>query len=561
MSRRYYGERESYQIEVSKYLKPELVKVLRKHGLDQVALDVEETVYRYGSKTVTLSVERWESTVIDEIIPLLKEERKACALLKSIQVLRLNPKGRVGKLELLPEALYKYLVADAIDGWLYREIEDGTHVAYVVRSIHYVPPRGSGRDYQPPYVLMTLGCNIAEFAGEDERCKAECYNETTVVWHHDDLIAGKTAAGCILKAGYLKEIAELKERYAHELDLFQKYHKRYGKQFTCINAAVDCGKSSTWFRKDTRYTLPHGAKMILDEELLNRDITFECSNDPFHSYGVKDDSLLFGRVPIHPFLLMFDLERHSHAWVHVLNCKPYKYDPSLREKLVLPQQHRDLIDTLCEDMDVFVDDIVAGKSGGTAILCYGAPGLGKTLTAEVYAEVVQRPLYRVQAGQLGIQADTIQENLEMILRRGERWGAVVLLDEADVYIRRRGDDLQHNAVVAAFLCKLEYFHGLLFLTTNRAADVDDAIVSRMIATFKYDIPDQEASIAIWTILSRQFGLTFSEKAIVSLNKAFPELSGRDIKQLLKLVIKFCSRKKRKMDLEAFRTCAMFRGIV
>ena len=38
-----------------------------------------------------------------------------------------------------------------------------------------------------------------------------------------------------------------------------------------------------------------------------------------------------------------------------------------------------------------------------------------------------------------------------------------------------------NAVVGVFLRVLEYFNGLLFLTTNRIDDIDEAIVSRCIA--------------------------------------------------------------------------------
>ena len=88
-------------------------------------------------------------------------------------------------------------------------------------------------------------------------------------------------------------------------------------------------------------------------------------------------------------------------------------------------------------------------------MCYGAPGLGKTLTAEVYSELVKLPLYRVHAGQLGIEIETLASSLEQsVLRRAERWGAVLLIDEADVYIRARDNDIHHNAVVAAFLLSL-----------------------------------------------------------------------------------------------------------
>ena len=162
--------------------------------------------------------------------------------------------------------------------------------------------------------------------------------------------------------------------------------------------------------------------------------------------------------------------------MHVQNLTSYEYKPELREKLILPTQHRELIDILTADMNVLMEDIVEGKSGGTTILCKGAPGLGKTLTAEVYSEVVGKPLYRVHSGQLGITAASVEQNLSEILRRAARWDAILLLDEADVYIRCRDNDLQHNAIVAEFLRTLEYFKGLLFMTTNRVGDVDLSLI-------------------------------------------------------------------------------------
>jgi SpoVK/Ycf46/Vps4 family AAA+-type ATPase len=173
----------------------------------------------------------------------------------------------------------------------------------------------------------------------------------------------------------------------------------------------------------------------------------------------------------------------------------------LRDKLVLPQAHRDLIDILTADRNFLMEDIVEGKSGGTTILCKGAPGLGKTLTAEVYAEVVGKPLYRVHSGQLGVTAGSVEANLSKILQRAARWDSVLLLDEADVYIRRRDNDLQHNAIVAEFLRTLEYFNGLLFMTTNRVADIDDAILSRCIAIIQFETPTKEQAAQLWKSLA------------------------------------------------------------
>lgn len=49
----------------------------------------------------------------------------------------------------------------------------------------------------------------------------------------------------------------------------------------------------------------------------------------------------------------------------------------------------------------------------------------------------------------------------------EAWGAIMLIDEADVYFERRGNNqLQRNSLVSAFLRSMEYYRGILFLTVS-----------------------------------------------------------------------------------------------
>ena len=257
---------------------------------------------------------------------------------------------------------------------------------------------------------------------------------------------------------------------------------------------------------------------------------------------------------------MFHLELHHHLWVHVNDIKPYQYQPELKQKLILREDQIDLIDILTAEMDVLMDDIVEGKSGGTTVLCAGPAGVGKTLTAEVYSEIIKRPLYRVHSGQLGLNVGEMEKALKDVLTRAQRWGAVMLIDEADVYIKRRDNNIAMNAVVGVFLRVLEYFNGLLFLTTNRVDDIDEAIVSRCIALIKYYPPNTDARRQIWQVMTDQFELIVDTQLINQLAEIFPEATGREIKGLSKLVAKYCQHKQVAPTLDVFKRCSIFRGI-
>lgn len=124
------------------------------------------------------------------------------------------------------------------------------------------------------------------------------------------------------------------------------------------------------------------------------------------------------------------------------------------------------------------DDFVENKGRGLIGLLSGPPGVGKTLTVEAIAEIAQRPLYTISSGELGAKAGEIDQRLGEALQIAEIWDAIVLLDEADVFLFKRSrDDLERNAVVSVFLRRLEYYRGIMLLTTNRADAIDAAFES------------------------------------------------------------------------------------
>ncbi|KAI1375462.1 P-loop containing nucleoside triphosphate hydrolase protein [Hypoxylon crocopeplum] len=132
------------------------------------------------------------------------------------------------------------------------------------------------------------------------------------------------------------------------------------------------------------------------------------------------------------------------------------------------------------------NDFVKNKGQGRIFLLHGSPGVGKTCTAECVAELTHRPLLSLTSGDLSTNSYQVEKNLEYFLQLGERFGAMVLLDEADVYLEaRRAKDIARNGLVSIFLRALEYYRGVLFLTTNRVQTFDSAFTSRIHVALHY----------------------------------------------------------------------------
>ena len=167
------------------------------------------------------------------------------------------------------------------------------------------------------------------------------------------------------------------------------------------------------------------------------------------------------------------------------------------------------------------------------------------------------PLLSVQAAQLGVNPETVEKELNLVLQRDARFNAVILLDEADVYIRERGVNLEQNAIAAAFLRTLETHNATLFLTTNRTNNVDDAIASRCLARIDYDMPNNDEQKQIWKILNdiNQSGL--SDHDIDTIVERHHQFSGRDIKQILKLASLWSSSKQTSVTTESIDFVAAF----
>jgi AAA+ superfamily predicted ATPase len=170
------------------------------------------------------------------------------------------------------------------------------------------------------------------------------------------------------------------------------------------------------------------------------------------------------------------------------------------ENLVVDEDTKELIHALITNQLAAEKgtDLISGKGNGLIVLLHGGPGTGKTFTAESVAEIAEKPLYRVTCGDIGTKPEDVEQYLESVLHLGKIWGCVVLLDEADVFLEERSlKDLQRNALVSAFLRVLEYYDGILILTSNRVGTFDAAFKSRIQLALHYQNLDFPSRRKIW----------------------------------------------------------------
>lgn len=525
-------------------------KFLEKHPHE----DIEDKLrYVYDDRQQTFPIDSLTDPELDTLVDILSSDEKlSFAVTKKINTLkgiRKNPGGRRCKrLEDLASAMKSYL-KDASNHWLMEDDGGGCFNPAFITNIEYHPP--VAREERPAYVTLELG-----YMYRGDRRK------DTHHWNRSDIGAeGSTVPELLEEKALFIPTEDHLSAYKKSMEKYAALQSQTGEQFLATGEGRTVG--NRWERRNNAMVLEGVPVKLVMDDIHEEGEEFSKDNPTVSDLFWDDAKGEEGHsvnLPIQPYVKMFDLERHEFVILHIDQVQPYKWDPSLGDKLILPKEHKEVIQILMETASEEIDDIIKGKSGGTIVICTGEPGTGKTLTAEVTSEVVKRPLYKVNCSQLGTDEESIEKELSEVLNRASRWKALLLIDEADVYVRTRENDIQQNAIVGVFLRVLEYYRGVLFLTSNRATVIDDAIMSRSTVHLKYQKPTKEELISIWTVLSRQFSLEFGLDFIHKLVAAFPNIVGRDVKNLLKIVKRYNKRNGGKIDLALFKQMAVHKDI-
>jgi SpoVK/Ycf46/Vps4 family AAA+-type ATPase len=152
---------------------------------------------------------------------------------------------------------------------------------------------------------------------------------------------------------------------------------------------------------------------------------------------------------------------------------PIVAENAIDELVMRPEKNKDTIKAIVKtytdtngQADLMGVDFIRGKGEGQIFLLHGPPGTGKTLTAgtvvylllktlltliiESVAEYTKRPLLSITAADLGHDPIEVERNLLRFFKNATSWDAIVLLDEADIYLERRSSkDLRRNSIVSS----------------------------------------------------------------------------------------------------------------
>ncbi|KAI2768374.1 hypothetical protein F4815DRAFT_58946 [Daldinia loculata] len=200
-------------------------------------------------------------------------------------------------------------------------------------------------------------------------------------------------------------------------------------------------------------------------------------------------------------MFAYALRERRFVPVNIQFLKPIRREQGVFENLKILKDYKDIVRGLVAShfqkkslerryVDMSTEgpgqDLIQNKGRGLVVLLHGVPGVGKTATAEAVAMEYRKPLFVITCGDLGLTPSEVEYSLNNVFRLANLWDCVLLLDEADVFLSQRSKvDMKRNALVSVFLRVLEYYNGLLFLTTNRVNTIDEAFKSRIHMSLYY----------------------------------------------------------------------------
>lgn len=338
-----------------------------------------------------------------------------------------------------------------------------------------------------------------------------------------DQTVPKTVRELLESQGIRVSSPESVDQVREKMDRADRARRQVGKVVAAKGSVL---KTNQYLWRNSLDAVPLGSEASPRQIIVEPDLEIG-QNHSYYSSGAREKWEL-------PFVRAFSLDLKAYVYADVDDVADHVFDKAAMSKLVLPEQVEGILRKIFDTpTDSLFGDMYKGRHGGMVILANGPQGCGKTMTAEVFAEHTGRPLYVLEMGELGTDLQAVEKSLQLIFARAARWNAVLLFDEADVFLAKRDDSsLERNAIVGVFLRLLDRHEGLFFLTSNRAGAIDPAFKSRITLSLQYKALDARARETVWRNMFASAGVEMTG----DFSKiAEPVLDGRQIRNQVKLL--------------------------
>ncbi|KAI1263447.1 hypothetical protein F5Y18DRAFT_429131 [Xylariaceae sp. FL1019] len=270
---------------------------------------------------------------------------------------------------------------------------------------------------------------------------------------------------------------------------------------TVVSNEVPSSESEKYLKTD-QFARPLKDPKFTDEDLL-------LLPGSIYAYALRDRKFFVGHVPLfrkyttggNPFDSLKIDPTHirtvqSVVWSH--------FEQKKMESLASFSVHMD-------------QDLIRGKGRGLVILLHGVPGVGKTATAEAVALWHQKPLFAITCGDLGFYP---RNNRVLAWRDIPTRAPVELTKQMFFCLNGKRTPYRETRWSRSFYVLmrsrensvLEYYNGILFLTTNRVGTLDEAFKSRVHLSLYYPALNQTQTEDIMRMNLRRLAVIEQQRA-------------------------------------------------
>jgi hypothetical protein len=387
-------------------------------------------------------------------------------------------------------------------------------------------------NYKNEYINFILNGHVIT-VNSGEQTVEECEFEIKKFKDTKPLSSFKVSVVTAEEKEKLNELADktmsLRKDFHHmylDGSMYIKYKESYIKRRKCERVMVD--------QKGHHDLVSNEREFVEVDPLDSVEDEYKCTVYPFlHSYNLGIDKFW--------------------GLSHCSELNTFEYQANAFDCLVLDKEKKHIIKAMINNRNMEFDDFISDKGNNTIFLLSGPPGVGKSLTAEATSEYLNLPLYRINVGDLGTNSERMESILSDIFKLTERWGAIILVDEVDIFLEERCDfNIVHNAMVSTFMKVLDYNNSIIFLTTNRLTNIDSAVKSRINLLLNYKVMPRKDKKDVWSKLLTKWEIGLTKDTITELARY--DINGREIRNFIKTVMSIHKEDKTDVTDESFLKC-------